>query len=382
MKLLFVKEELAWPRTSGHDVHTYYMMQAIRKLGHDVGMITRNPALSQATEGLDLCFSATFGSVGDPSSEVRLNWLQERFRAYWGVEAADLAAVSSALKRFNPDVLVAVGLDGLPFVAAAGKARAVWYAADEWFLHHWSLMDLRRPSTWKEIKPALVKLLYERAYGSRMDRVWVVSEADRRSMRWAAGMRHVDVLPNGVDTEYFSPSGSATVPGSCVFWGRLDFEPNVQALDWFCRNVWPRVIEVRPGATFRVIGSSPVGEVLGLAKLPNVSLHVNVPDLRPLLQPMEVAIMPFVSGGGIKNKILEAASLQKPVVCTTRALGGLRDSPPFLAADSVTDWLRALLGLWDDASIREQRGSAARMWAMQHHAWEATARSAMRALET
>ena len=40
VRLLFVKEKLSWPRSSGHDVHTYYSMQALARLGHTVGLVT------------------------------------------------------------------------------------------------------------------------------------------------------------------------------------------------------------------------------------------------------------------------------------------------------------------------------------------------------
>jgi hypothetical protein len=98
------------------------------------------------------------------------------------------------------------------------------------------------------MRPAAVKGLYERAYGPLLDRVWVVSEADRRAMRWVAGARAVDVLPNGVDADYYAPRAAAVERETCAFWGRLDFGPNIQALEWFCGRVWPAVRRARPSA--------------------------------------------------------------------------------------------------------------------------------------
>ena len=56
-------------------------------------------------------------------------------------------------------------------------------------------------------------------------------------MRWFAGMKQIDVLPLGIDSDRFRPVTSDEIPFSAVFWGRLDFEPNIQALEWFCRSV-------------------------------------------------------------------------------------------------------------------------------------------------
>ena len=380
MRLLFVKERLAWPRTSGHDVHTYYMMQSIQRLGHEVALVARD-RVPEAVEGLPLAASWTLSELPD-AGPLPTTRLQAKFLSYWGIDRRDLGAVASAVARFNADVLVPVGLDGLPYVAAAGNARAVWYAADEWFLHHMSLVKVTQPATWQHVKPAFIKLLYERAFAPLVDRVWVVSEADRRAaVRWA-GMPRADVLPNGVDTGYFAPAGAGgdTKHCSCVFWGRLDFEPNIDAMNWFLNTAWPLVRRQHPHALLRVIGANPGPEAQAWREVPGVELHTDVPDLRPLLRDMQVAVLPFVSGAGIKNKLLEAAALAKPVICTPRSLGGLRGSPPLTTASEPAEWSASLHRLWLDAELRASNGSAGRRWVIENHACETSARTAMEAL--
>jgi glycosyltransferase involved in cell wall biosynthesis len=380
MRLLFVKEELTWPRKSGHDVHTYYMMRGLIALGHQVGLITRASCSPEALAGLALDHCGTFQEAPAPRGRVRLSWLQDRFRSYWGQSLADIEAVDALAADFRPDVLVAVGLEALPYMAAAGDTKAVWYAADEWFLHHLSLVELASPATWRELRNGAIKLLYERAFAPRIARAWVVSEPDRRAMRYLAGVAAVDVLPNGVDAEFFAPADVPSQPSSCVFWGRLDFEPNIQALQWFIRNVWPLVLVKHPEAALRIVGSSPVAEVQRLQDIQGVTLYADVPDIREYLHPMEVAVMPFVGGAGIKNKILEASALGKAVLCTRRARGGLRGEPPFATAESGAEWADELSRLWRDAPRRKELGAAARAWVMQNHSWDTTARAAVAAL--
>ncbi len=169
-------------------------------------------------------------------------------------------------------------------------------------------MQLFQPSTWANVKQAAVKGLYERAYGPMLDRVWVVSEADRRAMQRVAGVGGVDVLPNGVDAEHFAPRERPEAPNSCVFWGRLDFGPNIQALEWFCRRVWPAVRQARPDAMFTIYGFQPSAQVRSLEKAGGVRIVPDLPDLRDEIAAHQVVVLPFVSGGGIKNKLLEAAA--------------------------------------------------------------------------
>ena len=94
-----------------------------------------------------------------------------------------------------------------------------------------------------------------------VDRVWVVSESDARAMRRVVGAGKVVVVPNGVDSEFFSPRSVTESDHSCVFWGRLDFGPNVQAIQWFCRRVWPALRKEVPDATFTIYGFNPTEPV-------------------------------------------------------------------------------------------------------------------------
>src|SRR5207249_4653287 len=129
-----------------------------------------------------------------------------------------------------------------------------------------------------------------------------VSEEERRAMRWVSGVRSVDVLANGVDADFFHSGDHAPQPCSCTFWGRLDAGPNIQAVTWFCRRVWPLVRREVPEARITLYGFNPTDEVLRLAG-GGVSVVADVPDIRPEARRHAVAVMPFVSGGGIKNKL-------------------------------------------------------------------------------
>ena len=309
--------------------------------------------------------------------------MQERFRSYWGIELARIRAVADAARACEADAVVVVGLNVLPYLGGVQGPLRVWYAADEWAWHHLSQVDCFRPSTWANVKEAAVKGLYERAYGPLLDRVWVVSEADRRAMQCVAGVGGVDVIPNGVDAEHFAPRDRLQEPNSCVFWGRLDFGPNIQALEWFCGRVWPVVRQACSGAQFTIFGFQPSTQVRSLEKAGGVRVVSDLPDLRDEIAGHQVVVLPFVSGGGIKNKLLEAAALGKAVVCTSRACGGLRGSEerPFRRAHTPAQWARELTSLWADADLRGRLGETARQWVTKQHTWQAAAESAVAGLE-
>jgi glycosyltransferase involved in cell wall biosynthesis len=183
-------------------------------------------------------------------------------------------------------------------------------------------------------------------------------------------------MPNGVDAEHYRPSAEGDIPASCVFWGRLDFDPNIDALEWFIGRIWPKVVKRTPSARFALFGFNPCPRVKELAKAPGVELHPDLPDLRAEVARRQVVILPFVSGGGIKNKLLEAAAMAMPIVCTRLALSGTKGQPPVQVCRSPAEWAESLAGLWSNPGARQGLGAAARQWVTENHTWEAIAHTA------
>ncbi|HSQ54595.1 MAG TPA: glycosyltransferase, partial [Gemmata sp.] len=127
----------------------------------------------------------------------------------------------------------------------------------------------------------------------------------------------------------------------------------------------------------------PTPPVLALVGKNGVELVADLPDLRAEIAKHEVVVLPFVSGGGIKNKLLEAAAMGKPIVCSPIALNGLRRpaSAEFTLARSPAEWARGLKSLWADSAPRTRSGRAARKWVVANHSWETAARVAAAGVE-
>ena len=384
MRLLFVKEHLSWPRSSGHDVHAYHMMRSCAALGHDVSLATSRTPSPDAVAGLPLEKVYAFGAWPTSSAAPALTWLQKKFRDFYGVPEREVLAIGEIARDNRADATIVVGLRVLPYFAALSGRLRVWYAADEWTLHHLSQVRLGDGRMIENLNQAVVKGLYERSHRRLIDRVWVVSQPEQRAMRWFAGMSNVDVLPNGVDSAYFAPGPEVVEARTAVFWGRLDFGPNVQALEWFCKNVWPLIRRETPDAQFTIIGFQPSGHVRQLAASPGISLMPDVADLRSTVRRHAVVVLPFVSGGGIKNKLLEAAALGRPIVCTQAATGGLRGSAkaPLTMARDAEGFARALSELWRDPARQQTIGAALRQWVLEEHSWTEIAREAMATLDS
>lgn len=387
MHFLFVKDELCWPRVSGHDVHTFGMMSALRAAGHEISLLTVRPCEQGALGDLELVSSQIFHDDGqdidlDEMATLQLSRLQTKFCSYWGIPASRIHQVAATAEELHADVVVAVGLDVLPYLAKVRGAQRVWYAADEWVVHHLSQFFWTRRESWNNLQVAAIKGLYEWAFAPCVDRVWLVSQRDAKATRLVMRGVATDVVPNGVNTEDYAPQNVAEIDDSCVFWGRLDFGPNLDAVRWFVHNVWRPLTHRNPAARFTVFGFKPGDEIRYLAAEFGFELITDLPDIRSQICQRQLVVLPFVSGTGIKNKLLEAASLGRPILASPVALNGVElgtDQPVFTAA-RPREWIAEIENLWRDPARRRQTGSAARRWVQRDYTWSSAAARVLRSL--
>jgi glycosyltransferase involved in cell wall biosynthesis len=349
-------------------------MKALAARGHAVSLATVVRPTPRALDGLSL---ASYHPLGEgPPGRLKLTPWQRKLADYYPFKDEWGTALAGVLRERPFEAVVLVARHLVPLLSVVRGPVRVWYPADDPAWHHLSRFKPLDRRTWGELRNAAVNALYERAFRAFCDRIWVVSPADRTAARLVAGCRQVDLIPNGVDADHYTPGTGPDLPASCVFWGRLDFDPNVDALEWFLTDVWPAVRAATPQAAFSVFGFAPMERVRELARAPGVELHPDLPDIRAEVARRQVVVLPFVSGGGIKNKLLEAAALGMPVVCTRRALSGAKGRPPVRVATRPREWAVTLAALWADPAARRALGSAARRWVVEHHTWDAAARAA------
>jgi sugar transferase (PEP-CTERM/EpsH1 system associated) len=181
-----------------------------------------------------------------------------------------------------------------------------------------------------------------------------------------------DWFPNGVDGEYFAPSGEAFDADTIVFVGRMDYYPNQECMFDFCARTLPLLHARRPSLKLMIVGADPSPRVRRLGELPGVSVTGSVADVRPYLQRSALMIAPLNIARGTQNKILEAMASGVPVVTSRVAAGGVDAADPehFLAASSPDEYAAAILRILDDPVERQRLSRAGRARMLSHHSWD------------
>lgn len=232
-----------------------------------------------------------------------------------------------------------------------------------------------QPPTWRTRLRARLAATAERRAINAFDVVTTVADADAERLRTLVPAARLEVVPNGVDAGRYRPDPDvASSPSSLVFVGVMSYPPNIAAMRYFSTEVLPIVRRSHPDAHLTIVGRDPAPDVRALASSA-VKVTGEVEDVRPYLAAASVFVAPMVSGSGIKNKVLEAMAMARPVVATPLAVEGLsvRSGVNVVVADNPARLAAAIGDLWADADMRARIGQGARTLIERHYTWEACA---------
>ncbi len=217
-------------------------------------------------------------------------------------------------------------------------------------------------------------LRYERAALSKFHHVIAVSENDRSLMTQWVDADRVTVVPTGVDLAEYHPdpsesdaaetasnSVSASAP-LITFVGAMDWEANVDGVEYFCSEVWPAIKAEVPQVRLRIVGRNPDRRVQKWASI-DASIEVTgrVPSVVEHLRQSAVVIVPLRIGGGTRLKIYEAMATAKAVVSTTVGAEGLdvHHGRDIILADDPGAFAQAVIMLLRDPELRRRYENAA-----------------------
>lgn len=221
------------------------------------------------------------------------------------------------------------------------------------------------------VRAAAARSIERRAMAG-YDVVTTVAERDGDALRRMEPEARVVVVPNGVDADEFRPLELPEVPGRIAFVGAMSYPPNIAAARFLATEVLPRVRTL--GVSVELVGRSPADGVVRLAG-GRVAVTGSVADVRPHLARAELVVIPMLSGSGIKNKVLEAMAMGRPVVATPLAVEGiaLERGDELEVADGADAIATAVDRLLADPAARLEMGRRARELVMRRYTWDACA---------
>lgn len=214
---------------------------------------------------------------------------------------------------------------------------------------------------------------YEGAICRSVDAVLAVSDEDRRLLERYSGAP-IHVLPNGVAAaDYKPPAGSTRAPAQLVFSGKMDYRPNVDAVEWFASSVFPRILELYPEANLLIAGRNPHKRIQALASDNRITITGWVDSIQPYLHNASIYIVPLRMGSGTRLKILQAMAAGCAVASTSVGAAGLNDEArsALCIVDGAEAFAEALSALLADDERRRELGARAERVVKEYYDWSA-----------
>ena len=202
-----------------------------------------------------------------------------------------------------------------------------------------------------------------------------------RSRLERPNLANVQIIGNGIDTDFFDPvkiephvAIAARKGPHFVFTGQMDYPPNETAALWAIEYFLPAIRARHGAAELHIVGRSPTAKLLAHKSAPGVTVWGEVPDVRPFVAAADVVLAPLQIARGVQNKVLEAMAMAKPVVVTSQAATGISAEDGKHWRLSEADGPRmadACAQLVADEVACAQMGTAARQFVLEHHNWDA-----------
>lgn len=209
----------------------------------------------------------------------------------------------------------------------------------------------------------------ENQWFPRYDRLLTASDADAQTARRIAPAAHITVYPNAIP---LIPQPDVAERDIVAFSGNLAYHPNMAAIHFFQRDIWPMLRRRSTGLKWRLIGKNP--DAVRKHTNGDARIEVSGPVINAIeeLARAKVVVIPLLAGSGTRFKLIEAWAAGRAVVSTRVGAEGLpaRHRENLLLADDARSFAESVWLLLGAPDLRRQLGQAGRRLYEAEFTWD------------
>ncbi len=372
MKLVYITSRFPYPLEKGDKLRAYYHLRALAKRVdvYLLALCNRKPAESSVNKLASFCTEVHY--FVEPTWKFNLRLLRPGLKPfqvkYFG---------SRAFGRKVRQVVERIKADHVHFhlIRTGGllsdlHARSSMDLMDSFSLGLKNLYETK--PFWKRPAYKMERWLvqsFERRCIKDFEKCFIISERDRLSID-SEDVFGIQILKNGIDTEYFSVQDGIRPLGKSfdiVFVGNLGYAPNQEAVKYILQ-----LAKRNPEWSFGIAGAR-AKEVSHLVFPSNIELVGWVEDIRSAYQAGSVFLAPIFYGSGLQNKILEAMALARPCITSSFVNEALQAKvgEQLLIGDDMEAIESHIGGLLENPERRDRLAKSGADFVRKQYSWDA-----------
>ena len=388
MQILLLTPALPYPPYQGGALRNFGILRGLHDAGHRLSLLSFSEMSPAGTPLPELCerVETITPPLRTPLHRLRDLFLSGQPDLAWRLESLTFRErLRDLLAKISFDLIQVEGLEMAIYLA---QARQLQPAAKLIYDAHNAEYALQRviagveSSSLKRLPAALYSQIqaqriarFERAVCAQADTVIAVSPEDAEALRGFRPDKQVHVLPNGIFADdYAAPKQNVELSGTVlVFTGKMDYRPNVDAMQWFTSAILPKIRARCTDARLYVVGQKPHANLQPLRADASVEMTGWVAEVQPFLRAAQVYVAPLRMGSGTRLKILEAMAAGCAVVATSTAVAGLdaETRAALVVADTETTFAESVIRLLEAPNERKKLGQQAQAVVRKHYDWSA-----------
>jgi glycosyltransferase involved in cell wall biosynthesis len=394
MKILWLSHLVPYPPKGGVLQRSYHLLHQV-SLYHEVDLLAFNqkdlmaPLVQDLDQGIkdahkhlsSFCQRVEFFDI--PSDKSNLSKKGLAFKSLFTEYPYTLNWLLS--EKFNQRIKELVETEGYDFIhfdtISLAPFKSVCGDVHTSLDHHniESHMLFRRAEKesnllkrWYFIQEGKRLEKFEKIYCPQFSFNFTCSDVDTDRLRSISPSSQVHTIPNGVDVNYFNPEPEDIKVNSLLFVGTLSWYPNIEAVNFIAKEIWPLLKSISPKLTFDIIGANPPDSIKLLAeKDPNFHVHGFVDDIIPYFKRAKCYVCPIKDGGGTKLKIIDALSMGMAIVADPIACEGInvKNNVSVLFAETANEYIKSIKLILEQDALREDLQKNARKLAVDSYSY-------------
>lgn len=379
MKIAVILSRIPYPLEKGDKLRAYHQLLDLSKK-HDIHLycVSDTPATEEAIERLKaICKTVHVYHLKKWKIAWRLFIALFRstpFQIHYFFDKQIRQKIHSEIRSLQPDHIYAQLIRTAEYVKDLhGFDKTLDY------MDAFSQGMNRRIETSKGIKKLFIRteskrlLQYENRIFDYFEKKCIISAQDREHILHK-DRAEIQIIPNGVDTDYFQPEEHSP-EYELLFHGNLSYAPNVTCVEYLAQEFMPALRKKAPKARLLITGASVSNRVRAVCKdQPGIELKGFVEDVRSSYRNARMLIAPFSIGTGLQNKLLESMAMGLPCVtselCFNAIASAVKDQH-MLVGSSTEEYVDLCLRLLNDTELGKRLSVNGRQLVVEHFSWQA-----------